>query len=388
MRALWLATVVHHLGLGMQQVLLGWVVLALTSSEGMVGMVFAVRSAPNLVVGFAAGTLTDRVDRRRLMQLATFGMVGVSLTIAWLLFTQQLKVWHLLLCTGCLGMGQAFEMTARQAYVVDTLGVHRAVQGIALISLAQRFGGVIGSLIAGATLEWGGMALAFLVMGTSYSTGACMLYALRHPGIAAPTSREPLWQNAVTYLQALRTNQDMRSLMLSTAAAEMFGFSHQVLLPILAKEVLRVGAGGLGVLTAFRFLGGVIGVGCLTALGEIPRRGRTLLVVLVLFGSGLVLLAYAPHFWLAVACVTFISMLAAATDALHQTLLQISVANELRGRAMGSWIVGTGTAPVGHLEVGYLAGLTSAPLALLVNGLALIVLALGLAVCLPKLQRL
>jgi MFS family permease len=388
MQVLWLATVTYHLGLGMQQVLLGWVVLALTNSEGMVGIIFAIRSAPNLVVGFAAGTLTDRYDRRRLMRLAALGMAGVALIVAWLAYTEQLTVWHLLLCTGVLGIGQAFEMTARQAYVVDTLGVHRTVQGIALISLAQRFGGVLGSLVAGAILAWWGTAAAFLVMATSYSTGACVLYALRHQGIAAPTVREPIRRNLVTYLRALRTNQDMRSLMFSTAAAELLGFSHQVMLPILAREVFQVGAGGLGVLTALRFLGGVFGVGCLTMLSAMYRRGRMLLVVLGLFGAGQVFLAYAPTFWFAAGCVIFINIMASATDVLHQTLLQFSVANEQRGRAMGSWIIGTGIAPIGHLEVGYLASLTSAHLALLANGLALMLLTLGMAVCLPRLWRL
>jgi predicted MFS family arabinose efflux permease len=118
------------------------------------------------------------------------------------------------------------------------------------------------------------------------------------------------------------------------------------------------------------------------------RRGRILLVVLGLFGAGQVLLAYAPTFWLAAGCVIFINIMAAATDVLHQTLLQFSVANEQRGRAMGSWIIGTGIAPVGHLEVGYLASFTSAHLALLVNGLALMVLTLGMAVSLPRLWRL
>ena len=75
--------------------------------------------------------------------------------------------------------------------------------------------------------------------------------------------------------------------------------------------------------------------------------------------------------------------MAAATDVLHQTLLQVSVANEQRGRAMGSWIIGTGIAPVGHLEVGTLASLTSTHLALLANGLALMILTLGMAICLP-----
>jgi MFS family permease len=388
MQVLWLATVTYHLGLGMQQVLLGWVVLALTNSEAMVGVVFAVRSAPNLVVGFAAGALTDRYDRRGLMRLAAFGMAGVALVVAWLAYTEQLTVWHFLLCTGVLGIGQVFEMTARQAYIVDTLGVHSAVQGIAVISLAQRLGGVLGSLVAGATLAWWGVAAAFLAMGTSYSIGACLLYALSHQGIAAPTVREPIRQNLVTYLRALRTNQDLRTLMFSTAAAELFGFSHQVMLPVLAREVFQVGAGGLGVLTALRFLGGVLGVGGLTVISAIHHHGRMLLVVLGLFGAGQVLLAYAPEFWLAAVCVIFINIMAAATDVLHQTLLQVSVANEQRGRAMGSWIIGTGIAPVGHLEVGYLASLTSVQLALLANGLALIVFTFGMAVCLPRLWRL
>ena len=388
MQVLWLATVVYHLGLGMQQVVLGWVVLALTQSEAMVGAVYAVRAAPNLVVGFAVGTLTDRCDRRSLMRLAAYGMAGVSLVVAWLAYTERLTVWYLILGTATLGMWQALEVTARQAYVVDTIGVGRAVQGIALVSLAQRCGGVLGALVAGVTLTWWGVALTFVVMATCYSTGACVVYALRRQGVAAPTEREPVRQNLLTYLRALRTNQDMRTLMFSTGAAELLGFSHQVMLPILAKEVLQIGAGGLGVLTAFRFLGGVLGVSALTGLGVIHRRGRMLLGTLVLFGTGQVLLAYAPTFWSAAVCVICINIMASATDVLHQTLLQSSVANAQRGRAMGSWIIGTGIGPIGHLEVGTLASLTSAHLALLVNGLALIMLTAGMAVCIPRLWRL
>jgi hypothetical protein len=96
-------------------------------------------------------------------------------------------------------------------------------------------------------------------MASSYSAGACVLYAHRRRGVAAPAAREPIRQNLLAYLCALRTNQDVRALMFSTAAAELLGFSHQVMLPILAKEVLQLGAGGLGILAAFRFLGGCLG---------------------------------------------------------------------------------------------------------------------------------
>jgi MFS family permease len=372
----------------MQQVLLGWLVLAMTGSDSMVGLIFAVRSTPNLLVGLGVGALTDRLDRRLLMRLAGFGITLSTLAVAGLLLTNRLQVWQLLVYAGMLGTLQALEMTARQVYVYDTLGMSGAAQGIALISMAQRLGSAGGAVLAGVVLQWWGAGTAFLVMSVSSGASVGVLYALRQAGVAAPLWREPLRQNLRAYLRTLRTNQTMRSLMISTAIAEILGFSHQVMLPILAKEVLHVGAAGLGVLTAFRFLGGTLGVILLTVLSTVRRQGILLLVVLGLFGGSEIVLGYAAHFWLAIVCVTFINVMAAIADVLHQTLLQFSVSNEQRGRAMGAWVVGVGTAPLGHLQVGYLAGLAGAQIALVVNGLALVVLTVSVAIGLPRLRRL
>jgi MFS family permease len=268
------------------------------------------------------------------------------------------------------------------------VGLSNAVQGLAILSLAQRLGGVLGSLLAGVTLQWWGTSASFLVMGLSYGGGALTLWTLRHRGTAAPRVKESMWHNVMAYSRELRTNRLMQSLMLSTAGAELLGFSHQVMLPILARDVLHSGATGLGMLTAARFLGGVVGSGILTALSPMRYRGTLLLTTLACFGAGQAVLAYAASFWLALLCVMGINIMAAAVDILHMVLLQHSVANELRGRAMGAWVVGCGVAPVGHLESGYLAGVIGASLALLCNGIALIVLAGAFALCLPRLRRL
>src|SRR5712692_3352098 len=143
------ATLSSQIGVGMQQVLLGWLVLSMTDSSSMVVVLFAVRSAPNLLVGFVAGVITDRLDRRMLMRLTVCGMALVSWFIAWLWWMGHLPIWQLLLCAGLFGLLQAFEATARQAYTCDVIGVSGAVQGLALLSLAQRLGGVLGSLLAG-----------------------------------------------------------------------------------------------------------------------------------------------------------------------------------------------------------------------------------------------
>jgi predicted MFS family arabinose efflux permease len=180
----------------------------------------------------------------------------------------------------------------------------------------------------------------------------------------------------------------MLSLMVSTAAVEVLGFSHQVMLPILAKDVLHVGAGGLGVLTACRNLGGAIGVVVLGRLAAVRRQGMLLLAVVGLFALGQVALAGSPNFGMALVFVTLLNITASVTDVMHQALLQQTVPNEQRGRAMGSWVVGIGTAPVGHLEAGYLADLTSARMTLVVNGVALAAVALAMSVALPRLRRL
>jgi MFS family permease len=387
-RMLWISTVSNQLGQGVQLVVLGWLVFDMTGSSGMVGVIFAARAAPNLIVGLIAGSITDRVDRRTMMRVAVSGLALTSLGAGLVLSTGQLDIWQLMLVTFMLGTFQAFYVTARQVYVYDVVGASGVINAIALISLGQRLGQVFGALMAGALIYWQGAGTSFLAMSLGYGFGVMTLYMLRHAGGSAPPQRELMGENILNYFRALRTNRLMLSLMVSTAATEVFGFSHQVMLPILAKDVLLVGAVGLGVLTAFRFLGGALGVVILAALGEVRRRGLLLLSAVALFGIGQVLLGQAFNFWVALLVVAFANAMASIADVLHQSLLQLSVSNEQRGRAMGSWIVGIGTAPVGHLQVGYLAEATNARIALLINGVTLAVLALTLGVVLPRLRRL
>lgn len=387
-RVLWLATVANQLTFGMLQVILGWVVLALTGSSQMVGLAFALRAAPNLVLGFAAGAVTDHLDRRLVMRCSAFGMALVSLVMAWGLWQNHVVLWHVLGYAAVIGMLRAFEMTARQAYVYDIVGAQDIMQGLALNATAQRIGGTLGALIAGIVLEWWGASAAFLTMGLCYGAGGTLLYALRMRGAAAPTESEPLWQNISTYGQALRSDRVLRSLMISTAAAEILGFSHQAMLPVLAQNVLQVGAAGLGVLTAFRFVGGILGALLMAAIGQTPYRGILLLIVQGLFGIGLMMLSQVSQLWVAVLWVTSINIVAMAADILHQTLLQTHVANTQRGRAMGAWIIGTGAAPIGNLEIGYVAGATGVSIALLLNGGVLVMLPFLLLWRMPQFRRL
>ena len=396
-RVLCLSTISNQLAQGIQQVVLGLLVLQYTESHLMVGVIYAARSAPNLAVGLVAGSITDRIDRRKILILTVWGMATIAFIVAGLFFIGRLGVWELLVSTFLLGTLQAFYMTARQVYVYDIVGASGAINGIALVSLGQRVGQIGGALLAGflmerlgsgVTFEGQGPGITFLVMGVSYVVGAFTLYYLRHVGQAAPVEREPLLYNILNYFRALRDNRVMLSLMISTAATETFGFSHQVMLPILAQEVLGVGPAGLGLLTAARFAGGAIGVVALAALGVVRRGGMLLIGVLAMFGIGQILLGQALSLWMALLFVTMTNMMAAASDVLHQSMLQLSVPNQQRGRAMGSWIVGIGSAPYGQLQIAYISDFTGSRAALLINGSALVIVAMVMGLVLPSLRRL
>ena len=172
MRILCISTLSNQISQGIQQVILGYMVLMLTDSHIMVGVVYATRSAPNLLVGLVAGSLTDRIDRRILMRITIWSMALTSLSMAALTFAGYLSVWGLIFGTFFLGCFQAFYMTARQVYVYDLVGSSGALNGIAIISFAQRLGQILGALGAGVFIYWKGATLTFLLMGACYIVGA------------------------------------------------------------------------------------------------------------------------------------------------------------------------------------------------------------------------
>jgi hypothetical protein len=179
--------------------------------------------------------------------------------------------------------------------------------------------------------------------------------------------------------------------MLLTAGAEILGFSHQALLPRLARDVLHAGPEGLGTLNAARAVGGILGLMAAPARGLVQGGGVFFLAVLVSFGASLIGLGLAPHlvgFAGVVGVLIVVNAMGALADLLAQSLLQLSVPGHLRGRAGGAWVVAIGLAPLGQLQIGALASLFGVSVALGASGLALAILASATALLFPRVRRL
>ena len=283
--------------------------------------------------------------------------------------------------------------------------------GLAYVGLGMRLGGLAGAVAAGYLIDGPGAHMAYWMLASGYIVSTLLLSLIRSPGQAAARSRQPIMQILREFIDELRRNKPLRMLVIIVAATETLGFSSGAALPSLARDVLGVGADGLGWLNGFRSGGAVVAILLLSLFGEVGRRGKLLLLNLLVFGAALLLLGQSttvasflfgasapgdssplilgqsPAFVIALLATGIIGGAMALSDIFSQSMMQNIVPNEQRGRAMGAWVVGIGTAPIGNLQVGKLVSAIGVGVALSANGIALALVGLGVFAFYGRMRR-
>jgi hypothetical protein len=381
----------NSVGMMGEVVVLGWLTLELTNSPFLVGVAMGARMLPLFFVGLPAGVLADRFPRHRLLMLTGTGQALTTATLGTLTLLGSVSLAHVLLLTLAAGVLRAVEHAARQSYTHDIVGAAALMNGFAVLGVAMRAGWLLGSLGAGAIIARRGPGVAYLAVAAGYLAGAAALLPASTPARTTAADPGSVWQGVIGFLTAVRKDRALLVLMLLTAGAEILGFSHQALLPSLARDVLHAGPEGLGTLNAARSVGGILGLMAASAWSPVQGGGVLFLAVLLAFGASLIGLGLAPHlvgFVGVVAVLIVVNAAGALADLLAQSLLQLSVPGHLRGRAGGAWVVAIGLAPLGQLQVGALASLFGVSVALGASGLALAVLATATALLSPRVRRL
>ncbi len=387
-RLLWLCVLLQSAAVGMNWVVTGWLVFELTGSAFVTAAASAISMVPFFFLGAVTGAVADRMNRSRLLRIVTVAAAVTSGVMAAALLADLARLWHILALTALNGCATAFLMTTRQSLTYDIVGAKLALNGMSLNSVSMQVGLVCGSLLSGIIISAIGAGGQFLVIGLVYLASGGFALFIR----AAAGTREHPPQSVVRvlaeYVGIMRRNRILVTLMLLTGINELFGFTHMSLLPVLAKEVLGLGAVGLGVLTGVRQVGGIAGQVGLAALGNFRRKGMLMFAVMAAFGVCLMALVLVTDVVYYVAVLSLATACAMCVDTLHMTLMQENVAEHERGRAMGAWTLSIGVAPVGHLGLGALAGAIGAPWALFVSGTVLLGASAATAAGLPRIRRL
>jgi hypothetical protein len=268
--------------------------------------------------------------------------------------------------------------------VLDLAGPETAVRALAVNALAGRLAPALGALGVGALIPLAGVAAAYVATAALFGLVALLAATLPAPHdqrarLAPPPFRQALRDAARLILDA----PVVRTLVLAGLVCEVFAFSHLSALPLFAQEVLAAGPAGLGALNAAASVGGALAVAALALLPERMPRQPILGAVFLAYGLAIVALAASRSLPLAIAVLVITGCCAGAFDVLQQTLLQLAVPAEQRGRAVGLWVLSIGSAPLGHLQMGLLIAALGVPAALLSNGLLTVAAAAALLLWAP-----
>ncbi|HEY8600906.1 MAG TPA: MFS transporter, partial [Thermomicrobiales bacterium] len=352
-RLLLAGTTLSNAGQWIQQVTLSWLVYDLTGSGAMLGVVNLVRSVATLGLAPVAGVAIDRFPRRTLMLAINAWLFIISLTLGVALLTGHSALIYLFVFTFLGGVAQAVDLPLRQTAVFTLVPRALAPNAVALIQTGWAVMRSLGPGIGGFLILWFGPGGNFLVQAAAYG-----LIALTTVRIAFPPSRSrgeqaPMGRNLREGLAYVARTPGTRAFVLMGWVLPLFIIPNfSALPPIYAKDIFGGGPETLGLLLSAVGVGGIVGGLVTASLGRVERRGLVQLVALALTAASLIAFAYSTSLWLALpmlACSGFFEMLCLTTN---QTLLQLSIPEELRGRVTSIVSLSAGLAPLGGFAAG------------------------------------
>ena len=345
---------VGNIGGFMQATAQGWLVIELTNSPALLGLTSAANMAPTLLLSLLAGVVADRIDKRRLL-IASQLVAGVLSTIlAFLVTTGGVAFWHVLLLTFLSGAVAALAVPSFQA-IVSTI-VDRNVIGsaIALNSAQYNLARVIAPAIAGISIAAGGLALGFWANAASFLVVAAVFTTLPvAPPRALAGVQAALWSDLKDGLRYVAADRLVLALVLLAAVPALFVLNYLALLPVYARDILEIGAPGLGALTGAIGLGALVGALTLAFTRPAGGSGRLLLGGLLIVGGALIVFGLSRSLPVSLVALALMGAFQVGYYSTTNTLIQVLVPARLRGRVLSLYtLTSIGLIPIGNLVAG------------------------------------
>jgi MFS family permease len=371
-------------GSWMQSLAMSWLVLTLTTSAIDLAMVNVLQFAPTLILGLFAGVVADRVPKRNLLVVTQSIAALCALTLAILTWTDHIDLWHVYLLALIVGINNSFDMPARQAFVSEMVGDKADLpNAIALNSTLFNMGRLVGPALAGLVLGAFGVAICFLIDALSYlAVIASLLLMNVAPVVKAVQKRNPL-ESLREGLAYVRATPVVGAMVVFAGLVGVFALNFNVWMPLLAKQEIDTGPGGLGLLLSSLGIGALAGALTLAFRSKLVSVERIIVTGLIL-GLGEVLLGVvtelAPRLILAMLISAVVGFGMTSTMAMANTVVQSTAPDELRGRVMSVYImISTGVAPLGALLAGAVANATDTSISILMGGIITTLSAIWLA---------
>jgi MFS family permease len=374
-------------GTWMQSVAQSWLVYKLKGSAVLLGLVGFSSQFPVFLLAPVGGLVADNRNRHRILIATQTAAMILALVLAALTLTRHIEVWQIFVLAGLLGVVNAFDIPARQAFVMDMVGRDDLMNAIALNSSMVNGARIVGPAVAGVLVAAVGEGWCFLINGASYIAVIAGLLLMRLTGYKKRARQGSPLANIVEGFRYAGRKGPIRALLLLLGLVSLMGMPYAVLMPIFADQILHGGARGLGILMGASGCGALIGALTLAGRHGIRGLGRWVAVSAAGFGGSLILFSGSHSFWLAALVLLPCGFFFMVEMAASNTLIQAMVTDQLRGRVMAIYsMMFMGMAPIGALLAGTLAGRIGAPKTVALGGLVCVVGGLIFLLRLPALR--
>jgi MFS family permease len=377
------------IGTWIQRIAMPWLVYRLTGSAFLLGVVGFAGQIPTFLLAPFAGVLTDRLNRYHILIVTQILAMIQAFILASLFFIGAIEVWHIVFLSVLLGCINAFDIPARQSFVIEMVEKKQDLgNAIALNSSMVNGARLLGPSIAGVLIASTGEGICFLLNGISYLFVILSLILMK----VKPKKREIHNPNVLKELKEgffyTFGFAPIKSIILLLGLISLMGMPYAVLMPIFAKEILHGGP------HTFGFLMGASGVGALTGALYLASRksvlglGKIIPLSAGMFGLGLVTFSLSRLFLLSLILMVVTGLGMMLQMASSNTIIQTIVDDDKRGRVMSFYSMAfVGTAPFGSFLAGSLASILGAPNTLIIGGILCIVGALVFASKLNELKK-
>lgn len=345
---------VSVVGTWLQIVAQGWLVLQLTNSAFLIGLVAALATIPSLLFSLIGGVVVDRFRKKKILFITQTASMILALTLGTLTIMELATVPVIGTLAFMMGTVNAVDAPARQAFISELVSKDELASAIALNSGIFNSGRVIGPGLAGILIALVGTGGAFIVNGISYLAVIIALVFLEISDKPSAQNLRPLQaiKEGINYSYA---HPVIRTLLAYTAIVSIFGWSYTTIMPLIAKNTFHADAKGLGYLYSATGLGSLLAT---FLVGAYSKRIPPILFIVggnALFCVSLVLFSLTDKMVIALPLLFFTGLGLLAQAATMNTIIQGMVKTEFRGRVMSLYILMfLGLAPIGNFEIGWL----------------------------------
>jgi len=373
---MWIGACTSTIGTWMQIVAQSWLIYSLSNSSFLLGLNEVLGGLPIFLFSLIGGVAADRMERRHLLLFSQFVQMASALLLTALVATHTVHVWHILALTFVAGMGQAFGGPAYSALIPTLVSKEDMPNAIALNSIQFNAAVMVGPALAGVTLAKLGNVWCFFLNAISFLAPIIALNML-HVRFLPEKTAESIASSMQQGFRFITRQGAMAALIVLAFAMTFLAVPMRTFLPVFAKNIFHKGAETYALFLSVMGSGSIAGSLAVAAMGNIRNKGRVALTTLITLGLGIagLSLSHSIAFTCTMLFVSGASMMAVFASV--NSLVQLIVTNEMRGRVMSIYnFAFRGGMGMGNLAAGWLVPVFTAPMVLAVNGFVLAALGL------------